>query len=349
MPAWLGAKDTAMMTLTSRSYAGTTDLEPLLDLLLLCRTIAGLDPWPPIREIRRHLDVATPGVLADTRLWEDSTGAVLAFAHLWDGDILVHCAHPCAQSNDLMTQLLAWGQARAQQHARLCGQRATLCVPLRAGNTRDGDLLERQGFVPEGWWTLRMARPLDTPILAPALPEGFTLRHLAGERELAAIVALHQEVFATVSAGDDRLALMHDPDYCPELDLVAVAPDGAFAAFCVCSISAAEDQRHGHHEGWVELIGTHPRFRRRGLGQALLLTGLQRLVIHGMDTALLGTTSWNTSAQHLFASAGFRTSYQVRWYVWEADAWGDRWRMPRIVPARQGASTYMPSVSHSDG
>jgi hypothetical protein len=38
-----------MMTLSSRPYAGAIDLEPLIDLLLLCRTIAGLDPWPPIR------------------------------------------------------------------------------------------------------------------------------------------------------------------------------------------------------------------------------------------------------------------------------------------------------------
>ena len=55
-----------MVTLTSRPYAGAADIEPLIDLLLLCRTIAGLDPWPPIREIRRHLCAATQGVSADT-------------------------------------------------------------------------------------------------------------------------------------------------------------------------------------------------------------------------------------------------------------------------------------------
>ncbi|HET9222670.1 MAG TPA: GNAT family N-acetyltransferase, partial [Roseiflexaceae bacterium] len=87
-----------MVTLTSRPYAGTSDLEPLIDLLILCRTIGGLDPWPPIREVRRHLAV-TPAISEDTRLWEDGDGAALAFASLWDGEILLYCIHPRAQSD----------------------------------------------------------------------------------------------------------------------------------------------------------------------------------------------------------------------------------------------------------
>ena len=317
-----------MVTLTSRPYAGTTDLEPLIDLLILCRTIADLDPWPPIREIRRHLGSITPGIVADTRLWEDTSGAVLAFASLWDGEVLLFCIHPRAQSDDLLGQILAWGQARAQRHAARCGERATLCVPLRDDDQREEDQLKRQGFTPEAWSTLRMARPLRTPIPDPAVPDGFSIRQLAGEGELAAIVALHQAVFAAPSAGDERLALMRDPDYRPDLDLVAVAPDSTLAAFCICSTSAEEDRPQSYHEGWVELLGTHPRFRRRGLGQALLLTGLQRLRLHGVDTALLGTTNWNMPGQQLYTRAGFRTIYQVRWYIWEADAQAQRVQLP---------------------
>ncbi len=182
-----------------------------------------------------------------------------------------------------------------------------LCVPLRDTNVRDGDLLERRGFTLAAWSTLRMARSLHTPIQAPAIPDGFTIRQLAGEQELAAIVALHQAALSTTSAGDERLILMQDPGYLPDLDLVAIAPDGTYAAFCVCSIGAEEARHQRDQQGWVELIGTHPRFRRRGLGQALLLTGLQRLRLYGADTALLGVTSWNTAAQQLYEMSGFRT------------------------------------------
>jgi ribosomal protein S18 acetylase RimI-like enzyme len=177
-----------------------------------------------------------------------------------------------------------------------------------------------------------MARPLRSAIPDSAVPEGFSIRHLAGEPELAAIVALHQAVFTTTSAADERLALIHDPGYRPDLDLVAVAPDGAFAGFCICSIGAEEDRRHGRQEGWIELIGIHPRFRRRGLGQALLLTGLQRLMSYGVDTALLGTTSWNSPAQRLYATNGFRTIYEIREYIWEAEAQVQRLQLPLRQP-----------------
>ena len=64
---------------------------------------------------------------------------------------------------------------------------------------------------------------------------------------------------------------------------------------------------------------------------------------HGADTALLGTTNWNTPARQLYAMSGFRAIYQVRWYIWEADARVDRWRLPQAVPTHQSVSTYVPS------
>jgi ribosomal protein S18 acetylase RimI-like enzyme len=309
-----------MEAFTSRSYSGVADLARLIDFLLMCRAIEGLGPWPPLREIRRRLRVATPQVCADTRLWEDQRGDLLAFATLWDGDILVSCVHPRGPREDLLAHILAWGQAREQQWAQACGYRSTLCVPIRSDDRLGAALLERQGFVPEAWQTLRMARRLDMPLPPPFVPPGFTVRSVAGEQELAEILVLQQAVFVAAASGDDRPALMSDPSYCADLDLVAVAPDGTLVAFCLCTISAKEDRPPGHTEGWIELIGTHPRFGRHGLARALLLTGLERLKCHGMDTVVLGTTSWNVAAQQLFTSAGFRAIYRIHWYIWEANA-----------------------------
>jgi ribosomal protein S18 acetylase RimI-like enzyme len=306
-------------TLVERPCTGATDLESLIDLLLLCRAIGDLDPWPPLRELRRNLS-------ADTRIWEDAAGAVLAFASLWDGEILLRCIHPRAQSDELLARMLAWGQERAQRQAQLLGEQATLCVALQADNQRDRAQLEQLGFRPEAWWTLRMARRLDRPLPTAPAPDGIVIRPLAGECELPALVELHQAVFATAGARDERLALMRDPAYRPELDLVAVASDGALAGFCTCTLSAVEDQRHGRREGWVELLGTDQSRRRRGVGRALLLGGLRQLTLQGAERALLGVTSWNTSAQRLYRSVGFQTSYPLRWYTWEADARLDTYR-----------------------
>jgi len=208
--------------------------------------------------------------------------------------------------------------ARARERARHCGERATLFVPICADDRASGTLLERHGFVLEDWSILRMARPLDEPLPPSTAPSGFTLRLVANEQELAAAVGMHQEISgAGPSIVHDRLALLHEAVDVVVLDLVAVAPDGELAAFCLCSTSRQGGVQHTSHEGWVELLGTRPAYRRRGLGRAILLAGLQHLSDHGPDVALLGTTSWNVAAQRLFASVGFRLAHQICWYAWE--------------------------------
>jgi len=103
---------------------------------------------------------------------------------------------------------------------------------------------------------------------------------------------------------------------------VVLSATVAFAAFCLCSAGRAAG-RPGRGEGWIDLLGTRPAFRGRGLGRAILLSGLQQLKACGADVALLGTTSWNVAAQWLFASVGFQIMHQVRWYAWQEDAWGE--------------------------
>ena len=127
------------------------------------------------------------------------------FASLWDGEILVYCVHPRAQSDDLVTQILSGAITGPTDCGAVRRVRDAL-YPLRNDDRRDGELLERQGFTPEAWSDAPDGTPLDTPIPAPAMPEGFSIRQVAGERELAAIVALHQAVFTAASARRERLA-----------------------------------------------------------------------------------------------------------------------------------------------
>ena len=102
----------------------------------------------------------------------------------------------------------------------------------------------------------------------------------------------------------------------PALDLVAAGPDDSFAAFCTCSFSAEENKLLGRRDGWVDLVGTRPDLRGRGLGRAVLLSGLRRLQALGATRALLGTQSTN-SAQRLYTSVGFQIIHKLRWYTKE--------------------------------
>jgi ribosomal protein S18 acetylase RimI-like enzyme len=302
--------------LTSRPYAGPADLERLVDLLLTCRAVEQVDPWPPIPEVRAQMQ-AYPTLARNTRLWEDAAGRLQAAALIWDGSILVYGIHPQARCDALELLLIDWGIEQVQRMADHTGERPLLCIPVRDDDRAGLALLDQRGFSIEEWRTLRMQCNLDLPIDVPVPPEGFVLRPLAGESEVPAHVALHREAFvAATKTSADRLALMRDPAYLPELDLVAAAPDGRLAAFCLGATSYEENTRTGRGIGWIELLGTRPADRCRGLGRALLLTTLRQMHELGLKVALLSTGSWNLSAQRLVIQCGFELAYQVLWCSW---------------------------------
>jgi mycothiol synthase len=310
-----------METLVSRPYSGQADLEPVLDLVLKCRAVEDIDPWPPIYDLRHHLDAGGPERSADTRIWERHTGELAAISTIWDGMALIFCIHPQELSESLAAEILAWGVDRARTLARRHGERACLLVPIRDDDHQAAALLERHGFSAEDWTLLRMARPLALPIPAPHLPHGFALHAVRSARELAAATALYHDVFASGSSiVRDRLALMRESDYVEAADLVVEAPDGTFAAFCLCTVGTPGASHAYHQEGWIDLIGTRVAYRRLGIGRAMLLAGLQQLKNMGADRALLGTASWNVAAQQLFAATAFRLLHQIRWYAWAEDA-----------------------------
>jgi ribosomal protein S18 acetylase RimI-like enzyme len=157
-----------------------------------------------------------------------------------------------------------------------------------------------------------MVCPLDQPIAEAPLPDGFTIRPLEGEREVAAWVEAFNQSFIDHWNHRDmtverRLHWMKSLDYRPDLDLVAVAPDGTLAAFSFCMIEAANNERMGVREGWVEDLGTRRGYRKRGLARALLSESMRRLKGAGMDTAKLGVDAHNPNgALRLYESVGFQ-------------------------------------------
>lgn len=64
----------------------------------------------------------------------------------------------------------------------------------------------------------------------------------------------------------------------PELDLVAVAPDGRFAAY----VGIPYDEFN--QRGIFEPVCTHPDHRQKGLAKVLVQEGLHRLKAHGRLT-----------------------------------------------------------------
>ena len=96
------------------------------------------------------------------------------------------------------------------------------------------------------------------------------------------------------------------PKYKADRDLVALAPDGTYAAFCFCWIDPDDNARNNRKEGWIDILGTRRGYRKIGLGTAMLLKGMRLLKDEGMDTAVLGVDAENPSgALRLYESVGF--------------------------------------------
>jgi ribosomal protein S18 acetylase RimI-like enzyme len=167
-------------------------------------------------------------------------------------------------------------------------------------------LLAHHGYTLDDDYTYVMmrcslARSLPRPQLAP----GFTIRPLAGLGEVDAYAAVHRRAFESMSmTAAWRARTLDMPQYDPELDLVAVAPDGQLAGFCVGW--ATPERRVAQ----IEPFGVDPAFQGRGLGRALLLEMLGRFKAHGAEHAQVETDSGRTPARHAYTAVGLLPTYQ---------------------------------------
>jgi ribosomal protein S18 acetylase RimI-like enzyme len=301
------------MISASRPYSGAADLQSMIDLLVAVRPADRITDYPSIVDLREALALAS--VQISTRLWYDADGLIgFAFVDPYNGlrfELDWQAADP-----DLESEMVTWGEQCIRRAMQECGQSPILHASCRNDDTERIALLERYGFLMQETRTLHMVRPLGKPIPTPQVPVGFHLRHVAGEQEVRALVALHRAAFGTERMTvEERLAMMRVPEYDSELDLLVIAPDGRFAAYCMCSISQEENERSGRNEGYTDPIATHPDFQRRGLARALLLTGLSSLKQRGIDTAVLYTSSENVAMQRTAEAVGFCVRSAKLWFA----------------------------------
>ena len=151
------------------------------------------------------------------------------------------------------------------------------------------------------------ARHFPSGAASSRLPPGFGLRELAGPSESGAYAALHRAAFGSQSmTGQWRARTLRMPQYRRDLDLVAVAPDGTLAGFCVGWLDAA--RRAGH----VEPLGIRPGCTGIGLAQALLTELSSRLTAIGAERVCVEAGQANAAALRSYAAAGFRVTHTVR-------------------------------------
>ena len=251
-------------------------------------------------------------------LWVNAEGQLRAWAVMqtpfWTID---YASHPEADTN-LYRQLLAWADRRARKVLGTPGGRSCWFVMVLAGQADRIRDLEDAGFTSQAnvgkdsWSKVLLQRSAQMPVADYALPTNFIIRPLAGESEIEAYVQLHRAVFESRNMTTEwRRRTLRRPEYQADLDLVAVAPDGRLAAFCVCWLDKDPQEKPS---GQVEPLGVYKDFRNLGLGRVILSEGLRRLYRYGADKVYVETDKHRNAALELYEAVGFRLVQDVLVY-----------------------------------
>jgi mycothiol synthase len=302
-----------------RQYKGESDLQLIVDLFDACEQVDRVELSMSIDRLRLSIEAPNVDPAEGMRLWENDQGQLIGFSQSWieeptgadlaDGG-LWFIVHPVARGGDIEAQMIALAESRIRKVGQeRQGQPKLFTWSLSTQIDRIA-LIEQHGFV-ESRHFFNLSRSLHDSLPTPQLPAGFTIRPVYRSQDAQAWVEMYNRAFwgqwnfhpLTVESYQYRL---QDPDYLPDIDLVAIDPDGKFASACYCAIDPAHNKFTGRQEGWVVLLFTSPDFRRKGLAKAMLLSGLARLQALNLDIARIGVDSRNAfGAGKLYQSVGF--------------------------------------------
>jgi GNAT superfamily N-acetyltransferase len=332
-----------MTTLTIRPYVGEASCYSLAvtecgvnsaklfaeiaDLVKLNDAMAQLDEDTLVGDLQRFFNAPNVDRARDLRVWKDTNGKLIGFGQLLiseqDDEIegyLYFDVHPTWRGKALETEILQWSEARLRELGRQQAKSAKVHTCCCEGKFERLVRLEKQGFTIERSF-LTMACSLNQPLPSFSLPSGFTLQRISGDGRYFQVppcnlrdwVELFNESFidhwgnCELTVETARNWLFDNPHCKPELNLVAVAPEGTFAAFCVGYINQEENARSGRNEGWIKLLGTRRGFRKLGLGRSLLLAVMKQLKAAGVEQVKLGVDGESlTGATRLYQSVGFQ-------------------------------------------
>ncbi|MEW1690613.1 GNAT family N-acetyltransferase [Streptomyces sp. NPDC091265] len=153
----------------------------------------------------------------------------------------------------------------------------------------------------DGSWTQLNERDL-THLEQPLLPDGFRFR-TADEAGPEAAVQAHLDAWApSAYTAESYEGVRRTATYRGDLHVLVEAPDGTMASSTIMWLDEA------NRTAEFEPVGTHPDYRRLGLGRAMLLHGMRLARAAGavqMTVACLGAPG-HPQARGLYYGVGFR-------------------------------------------
>jgi mycothiol synthase len=216
-----------------------------------------------------------------------------------------------------------WLQHLLEEHAAELAQRYPTDKPTFLGTwAADTEkeriaLVRRFGFEPARFF-FDMARPSLDGIEEPLLPQGLELRPVSVEQMKQlwdADVEAFRDHWGGFDGSDERFEQWKkDPKFDPSLFVVAWDGD-EIAGGVVNQINETENAAFNRKRGWLQSVFVRRPWRRRGLGQAVVLRSLQVFRDRGMTSAGLGVDAENpTGALGLYERTGFEVEMRSTAY-----------------------------------
>ena len=218
---------------------------------------------------------------------QDVTGAYLGYQ--------VHPGHAA-----LVDEVIGWYAAVAADIERTVMPRAADQFALKRWAAH-GYQTDPASLGDTGFWTQLNERDL-TDVEQPVLPDGFRFR-TADEAGPEAAVQAHVDAWApSTYTAEGYEGVRRTATYRDDLHVLVEAPDGTMASSTIMWLDEANKTAE------FEPVGTHPDYRRLGLGTAMLLHGMhlaREAEATHMTVGCLGAPG-HRSARGLYYGVGFR-------------------------------------------
>jgi predicted N-acetyltransferase YhbS len=295
------------------------------------RELAGDADWWVVRDLLVRTHASTPvGWNWEIRRWDGSrfhsesdeqSRVIQNGIGLWEADGRLVAAMHCEDGGDawfeldpdyryIEPEMLDWAESHL---ARAVEGRRRLEVYAFDYDVTRRELLAERGYtaLTAGGWT-RLVRFDSGPIPDGRLAEPYSLAttsEATAQEDANRMADLLNVAFGrTQHTATEYLRFMAaSPSFSHDLNLVAVAPDGSFAAHVGVTYEQAD--RHGIFEP----VCTHAMHLRNGLARALILEGMRRLREQGALSACVETGDMEP-ANALYRACGFTEGYRGHWF-----------------------------------
>ncbi|NJC98702.1 MAG: hypothetical protein C3F07_09120 [Anaerolineales bacterium] len=285
------------------------DLEAVAQLILEVCTHDG-DPTVAVSVAELANEWKNPGFALETDAWvvESHDGRIVGYeefsnrhAHaslMGDGYV-----HPDFMGRGAGTVMMRALEARAREELKLA--EPDLRVYIRNAMSI-GDKVAREMHENEGYQAIRFSWRMEIALreapVPPPFPDGIELRPFVLEQHNRSVFEAHEEAFSdhwghtpgTFERWQHHMTSREGFD--PSLWHIAWEGD-QIAGYSLC--------RYRNGLGWVGTLGVRRSWRKRGLGEALLLHSFGEFYRRGTSTIGLGVDAANpTGATRLYQKAG---------------------------------------------